>query len=597
MKIVYTSPLKSLSQERYEGWITRFPDKKVLMLTGDTLYNEKVRAVQMAKAAESDIIITTSELLDSVTRKYESEKNYWLKQVGALIVDESHILTVEGRGSNVEVGITRFSKINPKARIIFLSATMPNVGELGTWLSKLNGKDSKVVHSTWRPVELEMNYIEYIPGYYNYEMSQKKKLAVEIVKSKPEEKFLVFTHDKNTGRQIVKMLASEGIEAKFHNADLDADERRETEASFENREGGLRVLVSTSTLAWGRNLPAKNVIITGVHRGLNEVDQLDIVQMSGRAGRFGIDTSGHVYLIVPQGTTEEWKEVFRNPRPVKSVLKNHSVLAFHILAEIQNREITDAKSLLNWYSRTLAYHQGEEFTIEDAQALLDDLEKMEMVVNRNSYYALTGLGRVSSWLYISPYDIYNYYKNFSQVFESGNVDDMSIAWAMTDIPTNDYGYTPKDVAKEVEDLIWKLRNRGIKASTAAHFSLAAYKCLTGEEPEEGTLKADMRAIKYDIGRTAQALYLIDEQHAKWERKDFWKTLTSRVTYGIPEEMVELVKIPGVGGVRAKKLWDAGLHSISAVANNRSKLERVFGSDLGVKLYREAKKMAKEDNKE
>src|SRR3972149_254709 len=421
-KIIYTSPLKSLSAEKYNDWLKRFPNKKIIMLTGDTLYSNTEREKQMAECKMADIIICTSELLDSCTRRYYSEKYDWLHQIGLLIVDESHILTTS-RGSAVEAGVMRFTSINKNARIIFLSATMPNVDELGAWLKTLNGKETKVIYSTWRPVILQFHYKEYPIirtrfGGESYQAAQeaKKSIAIEIVKSKPTEKFLVFTHDKGIGRSLVKRFAEEGIESQFHNADLDLNERQEIESSFRKRDGGLRTMISTSTTAWGVNLPARNVIIVGIHRGITEVDELDILQMSGRAGRYGIDLQGDVYLIIPEMTTESWKEVFRNPRPVTSVLKSHQVLAFHVLAEIQNKVVTDAKSLLAWYSRSLAYFQKEEFTIEDAKGLLNDLEKMEMVINKETHYILTGLGKVSGWLYFSPYDVYHWFKNFDQLF-------------------------------------------------------------------------------------------------------------------------------------------------------------------------------------
>ena len=106
-----------------------------------------------------------------------------------------------------------------------------------------------------------------------------------------------------------------GVSAKFHNADLGLSERLEIENSFNKKRGGLRVLVSTSTLAWGRNLPARNVVILGVHRGIAEVDELDIIQMAGRAGRYGIDDAGFVYLICPDGSAPHWK--FPEPKPSK----------------------------------------------------------------------------------------------------------------------------------------------------------------------------------------------------------------------------------------------------------------------------------------
>jgi len=626
-RVIYLSPLKSLTQEKYDDWKTRFHEYNIAILTGDYTLSED----RKAELGRSPIIVMTSEMTDSRTRRMESENNYWLKEVGLVIVDESHILST-GRGHAVESGIMRFTKINSSARILFLSATMPNVDQLGAWLRTLNGKETKVIYSTWRPVSLQFHYREYPVvrnrfGGESYQASQeaKKSLAIEIVKSKPEEKFLVFTHDKNTGHSLVKRLKDEGIESQFHNADLDLTERLDVEALFTKREGGLRVLISTSTLAWGRNLPARNVVIVGVHRGLNEVDELDIIQMAGRAGRYGIDDEGHVYLIIPEMTTESWKETFRNPRPVMSNLRSHQVLAFHVLAEIQNRVITDARTLLGWYSRSLAFFQGEEFGMVDAKGLLDDLENMEMVINKGTHYILTGLGKVSGWLYFSPYDVYAWYRNFNQLFGAPKfercpncklpfeipeashscrycgweyakpvVDDTSLSWALTDIPSNDWGYVPKDVQTEADEMKWQLRNRGIQASDAIHFSIAVRKCLNGEELE-GVLKADARAIKYDVQRIVQALGLIDSMYGKWEKKEFWKVLPPRINYGIPEEMIELVRLPGIGGVKARKMWGKGIHSLSDVVTNTEVMKGIFVPVMVKKLQSEAKRMLLKDS--
>lgn len=252
--VIYMSPLKSLTQEKFTDWEVRYPNKKITILTGDYTLSEGLKA----ELNDSDIIVMTSEMVDSRTRRMLAEKNYWLKRVGLLIVDEAHILTTE-RGHAVETGIMRFTKINNEARVLLLSATMPNVDQLGDWLTRLNGKFTQVWKSTWRPVQLSTNYLEYAvdfyaPGRENYWVNQQRKIAmaVDTVMSKPTEKFLVFVHDKGTGRAIVKALETAGERALFHNANLDLEERKEIEDSFRSRAvGSLRVLISTSTLAWG----------------------------------------------------------------------------------------------------------------------------------------------------------------------------------------------------------------------------------------------------------------------------------------------------------------------------------------------------------
>jgi len=620
-KIIYAAPLKALSTERFEDWKKRYKDKKIVMLTGDTLYSAKEREKQMPKAAKADIIIMTSELLDSITRHYKTQKYYFLKDVALLIVDEAHLLTSENRGHTIESAIMRFTSINSEARICFLSATMSNLDELANWLTNLNGKKTNVIKSSWRPVPLEANYIEYEPvvgrnGYVNYAATQnvKEQMTVDLILSKPDEKWLCFVHAKNTGRNLVKKLREMGIDTYFHNADLDKIERAEIEEKFKDRENGIKVLVSTSTTAIGVNMPARNVVVVGVHRGLNEVDELDIIQEFGRAGRPQYDDKGFAYLLVPFGSIQTWKHKIENPRPVISVLNNHNILAFHVLAEIQNKKIRSVDELMQWYSRSLACRQGVyPFSTKDAEALMKDLEAMEMIGYSGITPFVTGLGKASSWLYFSPYDIFAWYKNFKLLIEGKQssknygdtfldieetspigITDETLAWALGDIPSNNLGYIPKDIANEAKEWKWRLRNRKIQASDAIVTVIGFYNNITGVDikEEKGLLKAVRRSVIFDIDRVSSALSLIDGMYAKWNKDSIWETLPIRIKYGIPEEMIGLVKLKGIGGVRAKKMWNKGIKSIDDVANNKNKkaLASIFKIPFVLKIQKEAREM-------
>jgi len=594
-KIVYLSPLKSLTQEKYDDWQKRYPDEKITILTGDYVLSERKKA----ELADSTIIVMTSEMCDSRTRRMKAEKNYWLKQVGLVIVDESHILSTD-RGHAVEAGLMRFTAINHNARILLLSATMPNVAELGEWLTVMNGKPTDVVFSTWRPVELNMNYCEYQVAYRDYWTTQSNKMnmVVDIAQSKPNEKFLIFTHDKGTGRRIVKMLRDLGEETFFHNADLDLEDRLDIETKFADRENGIRILVSTSTLAWGRNLPARNVIITGIHRGLNEVDELDIIQMAGRAGRYGIDDAGFVFLLLPEGATEEWRERFMNPRPVRSVLAHF--FPFHVISEIETKTIREPQDLYAWYNRSLLAKQNDEdyFTSHDATELMDRLLNMEMITSDDGRIVkATGLGRVCSWLYFSPQDVYKWYQNFDAYFKNGLYEeperDRFLAWAIGDIPSNDWGYIPKDVQPEAQSFAMPLVGRSIRPTSAIIAAIATYAALTGEEVPDA-LKSIRRQIVFDIDRIGQALALIDKMHASWNR-DLWETLPLRVKYGVPEEVVPLTRIKKVGGKRALSLYQKGFTTIESISKAKLKdLTKVLTPALAREIKANAKARLLED---
>lgn len=600
-KVIYLSPLKSLTQEKYDDWSVRYKDKVLTIMTGDYTLSDKMKK----QLKNSDIIVMTSEMLDSRTRKMMYEKNFWLRETGLIIVDESHILSTD-RGHAVEAGIMRFSKINPSARIVFLSATMPNVEELGDWLTLLNKKKTVVINCNWRPVELQLNIVPH-PVYKNYYDTDdaKKKITVELAMQKPDEKYLIFVHAKNTGRDIVRKLNAMGEPAVFHSAESDLKTKNETEAKFKDRNNGIRVLVSTSVTAWGVNLPARNVIICGVHRGLNEVDQLDIIQMAGRAGRYGIDDAGFVFLVVPNGTESFWQNIFVNPRPVTSVLNKHATMAFHALAEIATKQIDSIPSLHEWYSRSLAYKQGQQFSMEAAKFLMEDLYNMQMVSSVTNP-KLRSLGKVSAGLYFSPYDVWKWYKNFQalkNLQDAGEpVNDSVLSWAIGDIPSNDMGYVPRNIENDFSSLrtvVYGYLSRiGISANEVTLALVSAVGChanLSGEN-SNGTLGIIQRNIKYDISRTVQALNWIDRSKGEWGFDNLWKILPIRIMYGVPMELVDLIRLPGIGAARAKKIYDLGITSVKDVANikNGKVLKKVFADNFVKQLQKYAREELKNE---
>ena len=276
-KVVYLAPLKALAQEKVQDWTDQshhFADLKISICTGDWRLTPD-RKKELEKA---NIIIFSTEMFNSRIRNFKSESNDFLKDVGVVIADECHLLTVPGRGDHLEVGLMKFSEISPNARHVFLSATMPNVDEIAKWMSKLTNKKTFLIESKYRPCPLGVHFEQYIPtGYYEDTEKEKVQAALQIVIENNEDKFLLFAHTKRTGEMMKQVLIDSGYEAEFHSADLTKEKRIALETKF--REGKLQCIVATSTLAWGCNLPARRVVILGVHRGMSEVETYDISQM------------------------------------------------------------------------------------------------------------------------------------------------------------------------------------------------------------------------------------------------------------------------------------------------------------------------------
>ena len=175
----------------------------------------------------------------------EDNNNFF---VNGILCHNSHIIGDESRGGAMEAAAMRLTDMNPRARIVFLSATMGNSGDLAKWVKSLNGKPTKCITSSWRPTKVRMEY------HLAESRDEKLSKAVELATQSAFKKTLVFVHSKATGGNIVKSLRAAGVRAVFHNASLSSAKRRKIEEVFSNQTSGMNILVSTSTLGSGVNL-------------------------------------------------------------------------------------------------------------------------------------------------------------------------------------------------------------------------------------------------------------------------------------------------------------------------------------------------------
>lgn len=448
-KIVYVSPLKSLTQEKYDDWKDKFSDKKICILTSDFSDDSKI----LSKLKNSDIICLTSEMLDSKTRSIKNLLK-WGNRVGLIVIDEFHILDMEARGHAVESGLMRFCKYCNNVRLMCLSATVPNTEDFRKWLTNLNKKTTLVIKSNWRPVKLDFHYVKLNFSVNEYSLHTKEKIQTtfSIVTNKPDEKFLCFVHDKNTGRKLTKFLNDKGVQCNFHSAELNFKKRMTLEKDFSDKDNGSRVLVSTSTLAWGRSLPARNVVIVGSTRGINMVDEFDILQMAGRAGRLGLDDKGDCYFLTHN--VKMWKSLLKNLKEVNSTLIEQDYLQFQILAEIAMGNVYDLNSLEDWYNKSLAYVQNKGNT-SDFQQCLTTLQNYGMIDVINNSIEIKSLGKVSAYLYFLPKDIIslkNKLKKIKMLYNNYTLSYLLGFKQSWSIP-----YIPKEIASEVSIFMNQLK--------------------------------------------------------------------------------------------------------------------------------------------
>ncbi|KAK1273205.1 hypothetical protein QJS04_geneDACA008017 [Acorus gramineus] len=384
MKVIYIAPLKAIVRERVNDWrkgLVSLLGKKLVEMTGD--YTPDLMALLSA-----DIIISTPEKWDGISRNWQS-RSYVMK-VGLMILDEIHLLGAD-RGPILEVIVSRMRYISSQTdravRFVGLSTALANACDLANWLGVgeiglFNFKPSV------RPVPLEVHIQGYPGKFYCPRMNSMNKPAyAAICTHSPLKPVLIFVSSRrqtrltaldliqfaasdecprqflNMPEEALKMVLSQVTENNLrhtlqfgiglHHAGLNERDRSIVEELFANNK--IQVLVCTSTLAWGVNLPAHLVIIKGTEyydgKAKRYVDFpiTDILQMMGRAGRPQYDQHGKAVILVHEPKKSFYKKFLYEPFPVESSLREQ--LHDHINAEIVSGTIChkeDAVHYLTW---------------------------------------------------------------------------------------------------------------------------------------------------------------------------------------------------------------------------------------------------------
>lgn len=197
--------------------------------------------------------------------------------------------------------------------------------------------------------------------------------------------------------EVLRKTISFGV--GFHHAGLTMDERDIIEAAFRN--GALRILVATSTLSSGVNLPARRVIIrTPVFHG-KPIDILSYRQMVGRAGRMGKDSMGESFLICQKQDVGVAKELMcAELTPVESCLDAGGKMKRALLEVIVSGVVSSPEDITIFSKCTLLAVEGKTFDddlsnpINGAVSFLQDNEfiRLQKQEDGTEQYVATSLG-------------------------------------------------------------------------------------------------------------------------------------------------------------------------------------------------------------
>ncbi|KAG0159719.1 hypothetical protein PDIDSM_7243 [Penicillium digitatum] len=384
-KVVYQAPTKSLCSERFRDWHSKFSslNLKCAELTGDTDH------MQLRNVQSSQIIITTPEKWDSMTRKWKDHKKL-MQLVKLFLIDEVHILK-EKRGATLEAVVSRMKNIGSNVRFVALSATVPNSEDIATWLGKDATNQPFPAHrehfgEEFRPVVLKKFVYGFTSSLNDFAFDKVcgSKLPEVIGMHSCKKPILIFCCTRNSSLATAKELArlftltnpparlwkepKKRLEAHnedlkttlpagvaFHHAGLGPADRHAVETGF--REGNIYVICCTSTLAVGINLPCHLVIIKNTvswqDGGCKEYSDLEMMQMLGRAGRPQFDDSATAVILTRKERVAHYEKLVQGSESLESCL--HLNLIDHLNAEIGLGNISDVETAVNWLAGTFLF--------------------------------------------------------------------------------------------------------------------------------------------------------------------------------------------------------------------------------------------------
>ncbi|KAG1891431.1 P-loop containing nucleoside triphosphate hydrolase protein [Suillus subluteus] len=388
-KCVYVAPTKALCTEKYREWTTKFGSLGIPIL-GKGVWGDAKNAriiVTTARSRSAHVLITLltlsqAEKWDSLTRNWDDHSRI-LSQIKLFLVDEVHILN-ESRGSTLEVVVSRMKARGSNVRFLLVSATVPNIEDVASWIGsnyassdhpgqifqvKPRGQnDFAYAHTldarlfaVLQQHAVDKPILVFCPTRKGT-ITTARQLAKEYEETMKAKQLLPWSmplqidqtfHDKD-----LAPLAALGI--GVHHAGLTIDDRKTIEDLYLRKV--LRVLLATSTLAVGVNLPAHLVVIKGVKLYQNgeskEYSDLDLMQMMGRAGRPQFDTEGVAIILCETELESKYRDLVQGTTPLESSL--HTNLAEHLNSEIGLGTITDVKTAQEWLLRSFLYRRMQK---------------------------------------------------------------------------------------------------------------------------------------------------------------------------------------------------------------------------------------------
>nr|CAH7746700.1 unnamed protein product [Callosobruchus chinensis] len=451
-RCVYLVPKDALAELIFADWHNKFGQnigKKVVLLTGET-------GTDLKLLAKGQIIITTAEKWDVLSRRWKQRKN--VQNINLFIVDELHLIGGED-GPVIEVVCSRMryisSQIEKPIRIIALSASLTDYKDVAQWLG-CNTNCTFNFHPSVRPIPLTL-HVQGINITHNASrlIAMAKPVYNAIVRYSPHKPAIVFVPTRKQARltaiDLLTYAAAEGQPNKFFHAEeedikpfldrmtdktlketlsqgvaymhegLSASDLRLVEQLFDS--GAVQVAVVTRDLCWAVNIFSYLVVImdtefyNGKIHAYEDYPITDVLQMVGRANRPLEDDDAKCVLMCQNSKKDFFKKFLSDPLPVESHLDHR--LHDHFNAEIVTKTIENKQDAVDYLTWTFLYRrltqnpnyynlQGvshrhlSDHLSELVEGTLSDLEQSKCISIEDEIDCIPlNLGMIAAYYYIN----------------------------------------------------------------------------------------------------------------------------------------------------------------------------------------------------
>jgi len=386
----------------------------------------------------------------------------------------------------------------------------------------------------------------------------------------------------------------------FHHAGLTHKQKELIEDNF--RKGAIKIICCTPTLAYGVDLPAFRAIMKDLrrygHHGLAWIPTLEYLQMAGRAGRPKFDKYGEAIAVA--STKETKKEILERyvkgePEEIFSKLAVEPVLRTYVLSLIAAGFVKSENEMIDFFSKTFWAYQYQDMSklSNIVRKMLNLLEEYGFVISSeqeefqsaaemyNKKYKPTLIGKRVAELYIDPLTAHSLTESIEKATKK-KINEFSFLQVISHtleirpllrVRVKEYDLIQEETLKQSDYLLEPeppMYDPEYDDYLASIKTAMFFKDWVNEKDEEYLLETyNVRPgeIRVKLDLADWLLYCIEELTRMLEHKELIKEvikLRLRLKHGTKEELLTLLKLEGIGRVRARKMFNAGIKDIRDV---------------------------------